>query len=72
MKFSSPEITYIIELPTARRENYNYIHIHTHIYNIKLKAGLLSNASPRIHPLTFINKALYLSGGPFVASTASR
>ena len=38
---------------------------------MKLKAGLLLNASLRICPLTFINGALCLSGSPFVASTAS-
>ena len=34
-------------------------------------AGLLLNALLHIHPLTFINVALHLSGSPFVASTVS-
>ena len=38
---------------------------------VKLKAGLLLNVSLRIHPITFINEALRLSGSPFVASTVS-
>ena len=38
---------------------------------MKLKAGLLSNASLCIRPLTFINGAFRLSGSLFVASTAS-
>ena len=38
---------------------------------VKLKAGLLLNASLHIRPFTFINEASRLSGSPFVASTAS-
>ena len=38
---------------------------------VKLKASLLLNVSLCIHPLTFINEALCLSGSPFVASTVS-
>ena len=41
------------------------------IITVKLKAGLLLNASLRIRPLTFINEVLRLLGSPFVASTAS-
>ena len=41
------------------------------IVTAKLKASLLLNELLRIHPLTFINKVLRLSGSPFVASTAS-
>ena len=44
---------------------------YTEIITVKLKAGLLSNASLYIHPLTFINEVLRLSGSPFVPSTAS-
>ena len=40
------------------------------IVNVKLKAGLLLNASLRIRPLTFINEGLCLSGSPFVVNTA--
>ena len=38
---------------------------------MELKVSLLLNVSLRIRPLTFINEVLHLSGGPFVASTAS-
>ena len=41
------------------------------IVTVKLKAGLPLKASLHIHPLTFINEALHLSGSPFVDSTAS-
>ena len=41
------------------------------IITVKLKAGLLLNASLRIRLLTFINKAIRLSSSPFVASTAA-
>ena len=41
------------------------------IITVKLKVGLLLNALLCIRPLTFINKALRLSGSPFVVSTAS-
>ena len=41
------------------------------IITVKPKAGLLLNAVLHIHPLTFINEALRLSGSPFVAGTAS-
>ena len=41
------------------------------IVTVKLKAGLLLNASLRICPLTFINEAFCLSGSRFVASTMS-
>ena len=41
------------------------------IITVKLKASLLLNVLLHIRPLTFINKALRLSGSPFVASTAS-
>ena len=44
---------------------------YAEIITVKLKAGLLLNAVLRIHPLTFINKALRLSGSPFVASIVS-
>ena len=43
----------------------------TKIVTVKLKAGLLLNASLPIHPFTFINEALRLSGSAFVPSTAS-
>ena len=38
------------------------------IVTVKLKAGLLLNASLCICPLTFINEALCLSTSPFVRS----
>ena len=41
------------------------------IVTVKLKAGLLLNVLLCIHPLTFINEALRLSGSPFVAITTS-
>ena len=41
------------------------------IFTVKLKACFLVNALLRIHPLTFINEALHLSGSPLVASTVS-
>ena len=41
------------------------------IITVKLKVSLLLNVSLRIHPLTFINEVLRLSGCPFVASTTS-
>ena len=41
------------------------------IFIVKLKAGLLLNASLRIRPLTFINEALRLSGSAFVSSITS-
>ena len=44
---------------------------YAEIVTVKLKAGLLSNTLLRIRLLTFINKALRLSGSSFVASTAS-
>ena len=44
---------------------------YAEIVTVKLKVGLLLNVSLHIHPLTFINEALHLSGGPFVASTVS-
>ena len=44
---------------------------YAEIVTVKLKAGLLLNASLRICPLTFINGALRLSGSSFIASTAS-
>ena len=43
----------------------------TEIITVKLKAGLLLYATICIHPLTFINEVLHLSGSPFVASTMS-
>ena len=39
------------------------------IVTVKLKASLLLNVSLCICPLTFLNKALRLSGSPLVAST---
>ena len=45
--------------------------VSAEIVTVKLKAGLLLNVSLRIHPLTFKNEALCLSGSPFVDSTAS-
>ena len=44
---------------------------YAEIVTVKLKAGLLLNSSLRIHPLTFINEALCLSGSSIVASTVS-
>ena len=41
------------------------------IITVKLKVSLLLNALLSIHPFTFINEALHLSGSLFVASTAS-
>ena len=41
------------------------------IITVKLKAGLLLNASLCIRPLTFINEVFHISGSSFVASTAS-
>ena len=41
------------------------------IITVKLKAGLLLNASLHICPLTFITEVLHLLGSPSVASTAS-
>ena len=41
------------------------------IITVKLKAGLILNASLCICPLTFINEALRLLGTSFVASTTS-
>ena len=41
------------------------------IVAVKLKAGLLLNASLCIRTLTFINEVLRLSGSTFVASTMS-
>ena len=38
---------------------------------VEPKVSLVLNTSLRIHPLTFINEALRLSGSSFVASTAS-
>ena len=38
------------------------------IITVKLKASLLSNALLCIRPLTYINKALHISGSPFVAT----
>ena len=38
---------------------------------VKLKAGLLLNASLHIHPLIFITEVFCLSGSPSVASTTS-
>ena len=44
---------------------------YAQIIIVKLKAGLLLNASLRIRPLPFKNEALCLSDSPFVASAAS-
>ena len=44
---------------------------YAEIITVKLKAGLLLNASLRIRPLTYINEVLQLSGSPFVDSTVS-
>ena len=41
------------------------------IVTVKLKAGLLLNASLHIYPLTFINEVLRLSVSTFVVSTVS-
>ena len=41
------------------------------IATVKLKAGLLLNASLYIRPLTFINGVLCLSGSAFVSSIVS-
>ena len=41
------------------------------IVTVKLKAGLLLNVLLFICLLTFINEALRLSGGPFLASAVS-
>ena len=51
---------------TSRRKLFE-----AEIITVKLKVSLLLNVSLRIRPLTFINKALRLSGSPFIASTAS-
>ena len=44
---------------------------YANIITVKLKAGLFLNGLLCIHPLTFINEVLRLSGSSFVASTAS-
>ena len=41
---------------------------YAEIITVKPNTGFPLNAVLHIHPLTFINEALHLSGSPFVAS----
>ena len=62
---------YILVPPVVKGFNSSRKLLQAEIITVKLKAGLLLNASRRICPLTLINEVLRLSGSSIVASTVS-